>query len=131
MLYTNILNAKEKFLKYKHLNISPVLFAAVVLIPWSKWLYFEHYITLSESAKTKALVQELWDRKYPEKPIVVASTSGGSRGSAVAEKGGRNKSQFYRLAEAVYNWQLIEKVRLGSGQSTFKAPRPQSWLSRI
>ncbi len=48
MLYTNTLSAQAKLLKYKKLNVSPVLFAACILVPWRKWSYFEDNMTLED-----------------------------------------------------------------------------------
>jgi len=59
MAHTNTLNAQAKLQKYKQKNLSPVLFAAYVLVPWRKWAYFEEYMTSDELQDAKKLVQDL------------------------------------------------------------------------
>jgi hypothetical protein len=82
LAYTNTLNALAKLQKYKDKNVSPVLFAACVLVPWRKWSYFEEWITSDELLKAKNIVQELWTTKYAGVPIVpsavVENRGGGS-----------------------------------------------------
>jgi hypothetical protein len=56
MAHTNTLNPQVKLLNYKEKNISPVLFAACVLVPTRKWGYFEENMTLVELYKAKKLV---------------------------------------------------------------------------
>ena len=48
-----------KLKKYQWKNISPVLYATIVLVPWRKWEFFEDYIELEELEKAKKLVKEL------------------------------------------------------------------------
>lgn len=43
-LQINTINADAKLLKYRLLLTSPVYYAAVVLIPWMKWEYFEEHL---------------------------------------------------------------------------------------
>jgi hypothetical protein len=86
MVHTNTLNAQAKLLKYKKLNISPILFAACVLVPWRKWSYFEEGMTEEELLKAKRLVQDLWTTKCAQIPVesssLVGDRGGGSRSEA-------------------------------------------------
>ena len=56
LLKTNTLNAVAKLLKYRLLLTSLVYFAALVLVPWNKWLYMEANLTLAELVKAKSKV---------------------------------------------------------------------------
>ncbi len=61
---TNILNASAKLSKYRSKLTSPVYYAAVVLIPWQKWEYFEDHLSEEEFVSARIAVQKLWDMQY-------------------------------------------------------------------
>jgi hypothetical protein len=63
-LQVNIMNADAKLKKYRALLTSPVYIAAVVLVLWTKWEYFEDYIEEEELSAAKKAVQKLWEDKY-------------------------------------------------------------------
>jgi hypothetical protein len=64
MLQVNIINADAKLKKYKALLTLPVYIVAVVLVPWTKWEYFEDYIEEEELLAAKKAVQKLWEDEY-------------------------------------------------------------------
>jgi hypothetical protein len=63
-LQVNIMNANAKLKKYKALLTSPVYIAAVVLVPWTKWEYFEDHMKEEELSAAKKAVQKLWEDEY-------------------------------------------------------------------
>jgi hypothetical protein len=70
IIQINIRNATEKLMKYyKLLQLQPIYYVAVVLVPWQKWAYFEdqldeEHMTASELRTVKKAIQRLWDDKY-------------------------------------------------------------------
>ena len=64
MLEVNTMNAQAKLKKYRKLLTAPVSPAALVLIPWNKWLYLDSVCNEEQLQGYKASVQALWDNKY-------------------------------------------------------------------
>ena len=64
MLEVNTMNAQAKLKKYRKLLTAPVYPAALVLIPWNKWLYLDSVCNEEQLQGYKASVQALWDNKY-------------------------------------------------------------------
>jgi hypothetical protein len=63
-LQVNIINADAKLKKYRALLTLPVYIAAVVLVPWTKWEYFEDHMEEEELLAAKKAVQKLWKDEY-------------------------------------------------------------------
>lgn len=85
LAYTNTLNALAKLQKYKDKNVSPVLFAACVLVPWRKWSYFEEWMTSKELEEAKKIVLNLWTTKYAGIPVVTSIIVENRRGCSLSE----------------------------------------------
>ena len=74
-LQTNIMNADAKLKKYQALLTSPVYYAAVIPVPWTKWHYFEDRMTEEELSTAKKAVQKLWEDDYAQITIDVEDIS--------------------------------------------------------
>lgn len=72
---TNIQNASAKLLKYRLKLTSPVYYAAVVLIPWMRWDYFEEHLAADELAIARTAVQKLWEEQYKSTDVSTAPIS--------------------------------------------------------
>lgn len=68
-LQINIMNADAKLQKYRALLTSPVYYAAVVLVPWRKWEYFEDHLSPEELRTARRAVQKLWDDEYADMSV--------------------------------------------------------------
>ena len=77
-LQINTMNADAKLLKYRLLLTSPVYYAAVVLIPWMKWEYFEEHLDSAEFAMAQSKVQKLWENQYAQLSVGNSSVNSAS-----------------------------------------------------
>ena len=53
----NLLNSQAKFNKYRKLLVHPIYYAAVVLIPWYKWAFFEQTSPLAHDEAKMAEIK--------------------------------------------------------------------------
>jgi hypothetical protein len=74
-LQTNIMNADAKLKKYRALLTSLVYYVAVILVPWTKWHYFEDHLTEEELSTAKKAIQKLWEDDYAQIPIEIKDIS--------------------------------------------------------
>jgi hypothetical protein len=74
-LQLNIINTMKKLDKYRQLLTSPIYFAAVVLLPWYKWSYFEENMDAADSTAARMKVQKLWDDSYASIEVEVTETA--------------------------------------------------------
>ena len=62
--HVNTLNTQAKLEKYKAKNLSLVLYAVYILIPWFKWEFFKDRLTQAELDYIRIIIRDLWSIKY-------------------------------------------------------------------
>lgn len=63
-LEINTINAQRKLQKYRDRLTSPVYAAALMLVPWNKWLYLEGISSAHELETHKSAVQSFYNTNY-------------------------------------------------------------------
>lgn len=74
LLRTNIDNSSHILDKYRSLLVAPVYYAAIVLLPQTKWEYFQDHLSNPEYNSAITIVQRLWDNQYKEKEVDLSPT---------------------------------------------------------
>lgn len=94
---TNLLNAQTKLHKYRELLDSPVYIVAIILIPWTKWDYFEGNWSQDDVTKAKARAIQYWEEGYRDQvQVQLPGSLSSSIPKAVEEETDVLKAYFKR-----------------------------------